>query len=256
MNVLDLVNEFIDLLRVPGVEEKKFYEVIPGRGNDGPTEVLNVHGVRLFAALADISIKEGSTKVVAEPEVDDSGKHTSKSHITVCSYANINVDSGGTRGYYGEIVQDTHWPGKEPRANPNYRETAFTRAERNALAGLIPGRYIVHRIKILSEEKVAKLKDEEKIAKVRDSARSKAAILETEGIASIDIIEKVKAMKGDMEDWTAVEWKILENEFDKTIAVNLTSVSETQAIEGQSDAEPAPEAEVMPEDDAATEDEF
>lgn len=154
-NVLQFVETFIDILRPLDIDEKKFYDTFPPiRRGDPPVEVLNVHSVRLYASITGIGIREGSTKIIKEPDLSDVD-----SDIVIGSYAEapyfITMDRASTRGYYAEITQKTHWPAsqdgkKAARLNPNYRETAITRAERNAMLGLIPARYILFRIKQLS----------------------------------------------------------------------------------------------------------
>ena len=266
MELMQAVDKFIDMLRPLDVDETKFYDIFPAiRRNDPPVEVLNIHGVRLFAAIAGIGITEGSTKVLQEPTLEE---RVPGSEIVVCSHANWpysysgevsrRLDTDNNRGYYAEITQSLFWAakeGKDARLNPNYRETAISRAERNAMLGLIPARYLIFMIKQLTKEKQQMLTAMDKTNKARIAARAKAGVLEENGIASIDTLEAVKALKGEsIDDWGEPEWRYLEMEFDKVIAEQVSREPGDESIEEQADS--LPEAEIPIDEDVVNSEEF
>ena len=253
MLLLEVIDEFIEMLRPLYIDETKFYDTFPAsRKNDPPVEVLNIHAVRLFAGIAGIGIVEGTTKVMQEPDFEQPDPE-----IVVCSYASWDMSTkfkDGTlhsgRGYYAEVSQKTHWPprGQDgPRMNPNYRETAISRAERNAMLGLIPARYVLFRIKELTKEKNQMRSDMEKVNQARVSARAKASILEQGGVSSSTIFEEVKSIRSqEIENWGVEDWNFLESEFDRAISEQIPREPGDEAVDEQADS--LPEAEVTSED--------
>jgi len=254
------VDEFIETLRPLYIDETKFYDTFPGnRQSDPPVEILNVHSVRLFASIAGIGIKEGSTKVLEEPDLSDPN-----SEVIISAYAIWLHDSHllaerleeTGRGAYAEITQKTHrFPkgGGDPYINPNYRETGFSRAQRNAMLGLIPARYVIQRIKQLTIEKNEVRSMAEKVSKARASAQGKARIVEGYGIASIDTLEKVKSIRGDnIEEWNVTDWNYLESELDLVISNHTPSEStESEGLDEEVDS--LPEEEISSEELTAEE---
>jgi len=259
--VLESVETFIEMLKPLDIDEKKFYDSFPPiRRGDPPVEVLNVHSVRLYASIVGIGIREGTTKIIKEPDLSDVDSDIVIGSYAECPYILNGYEDIGHRGYYAEITQKTHWPGskdgnKAPRLNPNYRETAITRAERNAMLGLMPARYILFRIKQLSQEKAKLLDEKSKIDKARASARMRATMLEENGVPSIGILEEAKKLKGEViEDWGVEEWRYLESEFAKAIAEKVPREPGDESIDLDSDAQP--EVEVPPEAEELTEEDF
>lgn len=249
----EAVDKFIETLRPLYIDESQFYDLIPSRRhNEPPAEVLNIHGVRLFASIAGIGIEEDSTKVLVEPDLEDP-----KSEIVVCSYASwdqyYDTRDGGVskgRGYYAEISQGTHFPPKKdsgPRVNPNFRETAISRAARNAMLGLIPSRYLILKIKQLTIEKNEMRSDLDKINQARIAARERASVLEQEGISSSIIFEEVKSIRdSNIEDWGVDDWNFLKFKFEEAIGKQVSSDPVEEDIDQQADD--SPEVEITSED--------
>ena len=290
-SVVNYVDTFIEMLSPLSVDETKFYDKFKPRNPNGTDEeILNVHGVRLYAAIAHISIVPGSTKVLEEPDLTDP-----KSVIRLCSEAQqpisvvsiesvknvldlrVSQDIKGlvdylvdlvqsltlqhgdkTRTYYAEIRRETHWPAKQnspARLNPNYNELAITCVERNAMRGLIPTRYLVQRIKALTILKESQRSDFEKLERAKTEARELCKVLNDKGYKStIDLMDKIAKESGvdDFENWTAAHWKKLSSECTKVLE-SLESNENNQNANGETVEElvdAAPEPEVTSEEEA------
>jgi len=244
MNMRSASTEFIEFLSPLEIDETKFFDTFPSRNrNEPPQEVLNIHGVRLYASIKEIGIKENSCKILIEPDLSEG-----PGNIVVCAEAE---DLSTGRRYYAEVEQQTHYPAKgngAARLNPNYRETAITRAERNAMLGLIPARYLVACIKKLSTAKNELRNEEEKIHLARASARRIAKMCEDNGISSKDIFNTVKdeLREHDMDAWKEPQWRILKQHLENALKEQAPEPEEEEVAEVPEVEEQPMEPEVEP----------
>lgn len=245
LTVFQAIDAAMELLMQDGINENEYFDEIPGRS--GKSKVLNVHGVRLIASFTTLRIRE--TKVLETGNEDI---------ITVYAVAGFENERGG---YESQVEEAKRYPSKkegEPGLpNKNALAVAFTRAERNAMLGLMPARYIVQRIQQVTVMKTAQLEEKDHTINARESARERARHLEGIGGNSTEVLDEVKAQVGiDLATWGSVQWvhlekkiedeviKIEEKEPKKEIDTSEEETSEVYDEENVDGSEPEPETEI------------
>lgn len=204
LTIYEAIDEAMSHLMDPDINEKLFYDEIPT--SQGKQKVLNVHGVRLIASFTKLRIKSTQSK-----ETDE--------FVTVKAIAGFEGDEFG---YESEVDQPLRYrPKKEGELgalDKDARAKAYTRAERNAMLGLMPARYIVMRIESVTKSKEDAAEQAKLISEARNKARDRAIYLTNIGGDSSVIFTSVKEELGDDEEkWTKENWQHLENMIDKSV---------------------------------------
>ena len=250
MNIFKAIDEAVKTLSDPRIDETRYYDNYPARGNTPASDSLNIHGLRLLANYADISIIE--VVELKQPKYDDKGKMLPSEYV-VSATAEIITDANDTRRDTSIVSQPTHYnAGKE---NPNFRETAVTRAKRNAIKSLVPERYYLDKMigitedKKTAEEQLANAEENtKKLARSRFSAYMELTYKENAEALWKTTRESVIEEYGEESEWGVDGWSKIVSAFDEALAEGA-DVDEEQIAEDENTTEQAAEQHVETEFD-------
>ena len=178
-----------------------FSEYLYEFSQGGKTVVdLNAHGVRHLAMMLHISIE--STDV---QETSDGKGWVVKAKAKNVRFGTCYESAVFQSKFYGAKRGDA-----EPRPDHQSLEKAMTRAQRNAIRGLIPTDMIKRLIQKAVAEGQAK---QSAIIQAKDKCRTEMKrqkeSLESHGISIAAVYEYTVQVKGDPETWAAEDWNEL-----------------------------------------------
>lgn len=241
MNIFKAISQSVNTLSESDIDETRFYETIPGRGGSPDEIVLNIHGIRVLANHANISIID--VKELKQPKYDDKGVMIPSEYV-VSATAEIITEDNDTRRDTSIVSQDTHY--NAGRANPNFRETAVTRAKRNAILSLVPARYYLDKIVAITANKVAaKREQSDALALAKGLARSRySAYLELTFKEQAQALwestrEEVLEEYGDEDQWGADAWNAITAAFDEALADGQDVEDQQSALDEEKTAQAA-----------------
>ena len=175
-----------------------FSEYLYEFSQGGKTVVdLNAHGIRHLAMMLHVSIEETEVS-----ETSDGKAWLVKARAT-------NVRFGTS--YESAVVQAKFYRPKrgetEPRADHQALEKALTRAQRNAMRGLIPTDMIKRLIlKAVEEGKAKQSAIIQAKNKCRAEMKRQKESLESLGISPAEVYEYAVQVNGDPETWGEGTW--------------------------------------------------